>query len=366
MLARARPQRAGAHDRAVRRQADRADQPGVLPQRLVEHQPEPAPVAGHQRDARADRSPQTVRDLAAVGQHHAPFVRPPEPADELEHRVVAGAGDARQARRSRPPARAVSTAPARPRPPRRAARAGRRRPSSTRFRDCLLELRVGRHRGLLAAVAEHRVDDLRHRELRARLRAHLDVAVAQHGDLVAQRHHVLEDVRDEHDADLAVAQHAQRVEQQLGALLAERGGRLVEDQHARLGEQRPGDLDQLALGERQLLEPRAQRDVEPESAQHRPARPPSRARETNGPRRSSRIMNRFARTSRSGEQVELLRDDRDAAAAPPRRWSRSGRLAVERSVARVRLERARRRSSRASTCRRRSPPAARAPSRRGP
>ena len=42
-------------------------------------------------------------------------------------------------------------------------------------------------------------------------------AVAQHGDLVAQRHHVLEDVRDEHDPDVAVAQHPQRVEQHLRA-----------------------------------------------------------------------------------------------------------------------------------------------------
>ena len=74
-----------------------------------------------------------------------------------------------------------------------------------------------------------------------------------------RRHHVLEDVRDEHDADVAVAQHPQRVEQHLRARRAERRRRLVEDQHARLGEQRLGDLQQLALGEAEVLDRRPQR-----------------------------------------------------------------------------------------------------------
>ena len=65
VLAGALAQRARAHDRPVGRQADRPDLTRVLPQRLVEHQPEPAAVAGHQRDAGAHGAPQPVRHRRA-------------------------------------------------------------------------------------------------------------------------------------------------------------------------------------------------------------------------------------------------------------------------------------------------------------
>ena len=131
-------------------------------------------------------------------------------------------------------------------------------PTSSASATCSAQLGVGLLGRLLlrllGRLAEHRGDDGGDGQALARLGGHRDLAVAQDGDLVAQRHHVLEDVGDEDDADLAVAQDAQDLEQRLGARRAERGGRLVEDQDARLGEQRLADLDELALGEAQLLD----------------------------------------------------------------------------------------------------------------
>ena len=86
-----------AHDRPVRGQPDRADLADVLPDRLVQHQ---ARAAGGRR-SRARRRPGSraaarAATVRAGGQHDSPAVGSPQPADQLEHRVVTGAGDARQ------------------------------------------------------------------------------------------------------------------------------------------------------------------------------------------------------------------------------------------------------------------------------
>ena len=201
-----RAQHARAHDRPVGGEPDRADLADVLPDRLVEHQPEPPAVAGDERDAGPDRAPQPVRDRRAGGQHDGPAVGAPQPADELEHGVVAGAGDARepddlaardgQVERLEAPVdgdAAQLEPPPAPRP--RSATSARSSASA----------RLARASPSIASTIAGTVSSARGRALIATL------PVAQHRDLVAQRHHVLEDVRDEHDADLAVAQHAQRV-----------------------------------------------------------------------------------------------------------------------------------------------------------
>ena len=78
------------------------------------------------------------------------------------------------------------------------------------------------------------------------------LAVAQHGDAVA----IVEDLRhavgDVDDRDALRRQLAHDLEQDLRLALGQRGGRLVEDQHAAVQRQRLGDLDQLLLrdGER--------------------------------------------------------------------------------------------------------------------
>ena len=211
----------GAHDRPVGGQPDRADLADVLPDRLVEHQPEPPPVARHQRDAGADRPPQPVRHRPPARQQSpsrasgarrpqtssstAWWPAPATPASPTTSPGVDASGSAAPAR-PRPRRRAAPAAPARRRrrSPPRPARAARRR--------------VGRRLARssagwpsIALTIAGTVSSARGSALIA------TCAVAQHGHLVAQRHHVLEDVRDEHDADLAVAQHPQRVEQHLRA-----------------------------------------------------------------------------------------------------------------------------------------------------
>ena len=47
---------------------------------------------------------------------------------------------------------------------------------------------------------------------------------------------------------------AQALEQRLDARRREHGGRLVEDQHLRLGHQRPGNLDALLQLDRQVAD----------------------------------------------------------------------------------------------------------------
>ena len=175
-----------------------------------------------------------------------------------------------------------------------------------RLGDLLAQLGVGLlgrlGLGLLGRLAEHGGDDRGHGELRARLGGHGDLAVAQDGHLVAQRHHVLEDVGDEDDADLAVAQHAQDVEQRLGARRAERRGRLVEDQDARLGQQRLADLHELALGEAQLLDGLAQPDVEAELLHH------GRGQLGHARTVDERAAARLAQREQVGEHVEVGED----------------------------------------------------------
>ena len=60
-----------------------------------------------------------------------------------------------------------------------------------------------------------------------------ELAVAQHGDLVAERAHLLEPVADEQHSVPLRAQAANGGEEQLRLVARQRGGRLVEDQHRR-------------------------------------------------------------------------------------------------------------------------------------
>ena len=99
-------------------------------------------------------------------------------------------------------------------------------------------------------------------------RAADDMAVAQHGDVVAQAHHVAQDVADVDDADAARPQPADLREQALGLARGERGGGLVEDDDPGVGTQRLGDLDQLPLA---LAEARHRRARRPRRGRSRPA-----------------------------------------------------------------------------------------------
>ena len=249
-----------------------------------------------------DRAPQPARAPSRPpGSTTGPRSGRRSPRDELEHRVVAGARDARRGRRSRRGATSRSTARARPptddvaqlEPP---AGASTSSASATCSRS---SRRVAAPRRLVA-LAEHRVDDRRHGQPRARPRAHRDLAVAQHRDLVAQRHHVLEDVRDEDDADLAVAQHAQRrraAVSVLGAPSAEVGSSRISTRGSVSSALAISSSWRWASVSSPTSACAAARRGRARRAPAAPARP-SRARSTNGPRRGSRMRVQVRRARR--------------------------------------------------------------------
>ena len=70
--------------------------------------------------------------------------------------------------------------------------------------------------------------------------------------------------------DALVAQLAQEAEQRLGLVRRQRGGGLVEQQHARAQRQRLGDLDELHLGDAEPRDRRARVEVEVEQLEPAP------------------------------------------------------------------------------------------------
>ncbi len=180
-------------------------------------------------------------------------------------------------------------------------------------------------------------------------------AVAQHHGVIGDLQRLLEVVGDVDDRDAAGREVADDLEQHLDLGGAERRGRLVHDEDARVDRQRAGDLDDLLLAEAQVLD-QGQRDRSPPRARPsapRPAAPPRRSRCRSRPR-SSRPMKMLSRTLRFGREAELLVDDRDAAVARVRRGREGDRLPVELDRCRRSASRRPTGSSSASTCRRRS------------
>ena len=97
---------------------------------------------------------------------------------------------------------------------------------------------------------DHRVDQPLLRRLRDRLGR--DVApVAHHRDALAEREDLVEPVRDEEHRRALRAQRLDDAEEAVDLRLRERGGGLVHDDHARLGRERLGDLDDLLVGDRE-------------------------------------------------------------------------------------------------------------------
>ena len=111
--------------------------------------------------------------------------------------------------------------------------------------------------------------------------------------------------------------------------------RLVEQQHRRLGHQRPPDLDQPALAEAEVLDRLVGDVAEPEQrrAPRRSARSRRRAacpspirsfQSRPSPRRTRSAISRCSRTVELGEQLDAL--ERAADAAPGPLGARAGRL----------------------------------------
>ena len=90
-----------------------------------------------------------------------------------------------------------------------------------------------------------------------------DAAVAQADDAVGEPPDVGHAVRDVEDGDAALAQPVDDGEQPVGLRARQRRGRLVEDQHLGLMRHGARDRDHLAVGERQVADPRIEVDVQP-------------------------------------------------------------------------------------------------------
>ena len=117
---------------------------------------------------------------------------------------------------------------------------------------------------LLAARADHALDDPALVDGRSDVGRRDLAAVAKDGDRVRNLQDVVEEMRDEDDASAALAQLGENAEQALDLGRRQRGCRLVENDDARAREQDARELDKLLNADRKIAEARARVDVEPE------------------------------------------------------------------------------------------------------
>src|SRR6202022_3095317 len=94
---------------------------------------------------------------------------------------------------------------------------------------------------------DHRPHDLARRGLRGLERADV-LAIAQHGDALAEPEYLVELVGDVDQGDAAALQPVEDREKVRGLPLGEAGGGLVEDEDAALEGQGARDLDELLVG----------------------------------------------------------------------------------------------------------------------
>ncbi len=165
-----------------------------------------------------------------------------------------------------------------------------------------------------------------------------DAAVLQHGDMGAERLHLVEAVGDIEQRRAAVAQRLDEAGEDAGLMGGERGGRLVKDEHAGLTEERLGDLHHLAAAEREV----GDRHVERLGEAHHVADLPHAAME--------RGIVDEAEAAREGTEADILGDRQvvrqtqlllhhgDAGRTGGGRAEAPDRLAVDGNRAAVRLE----------------------------
>ena len=140
-----------------------------------------------------------------------------------------------------------------------------------------------------------------------------------------------------HDRVALVAQRVDAGQQRLGLALRQRRRRLVEDEHARVGAEHLGDLDELADGQRQRRDLGVGvQPVQADALEHRRATGGAARRGRVIPRTAGRWpISRFSADRQVGQQAELLVDDADAGLAHLGRARVADLLAVDQVVALV-------------------------------
>jgi hypothetical protein len=150
--------------------------------------------------------------------------------------------------------------------------------------DAQQHLAADHHRGQAAGVGVGPRDGADH------------ASVAHHAHAVADLHHLVELVRDEHDRVPLRGVAAQELEQAAGLLRRQDGGGLVHDQDAGVAEQGLEDLDLLLQADRQLVDAASGSRSKPKrSISSRALRRAARCRAP-VPRRGSAPSTRFSAT----------------------------------------------------------------------
>ena len=216
----------------------------VLGEREVEHEAAAVAVLGDVADAGRRALPRTPapRDVPAVDADRpaAPGAQAGDRLDQLALAVVVDAGDAPRSRRRAPSRTSPRTA-------------GRPRSSRRRGRATSSSGSPAARRALLDAE-EHVAADHQPGEAAPPCALGLDrldlAPAAQHGHAVGDLEDLGELVGDEDDRRALRLQRAQDAEELPRLLRGEHGGRLVEDEDARVAVQRAQDLHALLLRRR--------------------------------------------------------------------------------------------------------------------
>src|SRR5262249_25693408 len=108
---------------------------------------------------------------------------------------------------------------------------------------------------LLERTPQHQLNQAFPRDLADLLRCHM-LSVAQHRHRIAQVEDLAQTVRDVDDRAALRAEALEDSENALDVGIGESGGRLAEDEQARIARQQTCDLDQLSLADRQRADRR--------------------------------------------------------------------------------------------------------------
>ena len=117
-------------------------------------------------------------------------------------------------------------------------------------------------------AADHQGHEIGFGERRRRNGRH-EAAVFEHRDGVAETEDLLEPVADVENRFPARAQIVDQRSERIDLGVVERRGRLVEDEHGRVGRDALCDLDQLLLRDRQARREPVRRDREADALEHR-------------------------------------------------------------------------------------------------
>ena len=159
-----------------------------------------------------------------------------------------------------------------------------------------------------------------------------ELAVAQHGDAVAQRRDLVEPVRDVHER--ARLPPADQREQARDLGVGERRGRLVEHDHAGVVGERARDLDELLHADAQRADRRLEIDRFFQYPRHHVARGCEHVRVVDdAEERRLAPEHEVVGDGHVRHQRELLVDDRDAGAARVERALEPAWLAVDDDLA---------------------------------